>query len=163
MGDEKWSSCKKGTKFLRRLLEDRDVSLCRFGESNCNSTVSVGATGMSSSAEQGYAAEWYSGESGSSGSRDVPTGNSLRGTSALQDLRRTTIADLPENLSSAVRQREDHLPSGSAVWKAGHCLVDRYEYGQAAEYFSRMLHSSDRLTVEAAEVAVQLCAALSRE
>jgi DNA-binding SARP family transcriptional activator len=118
---------------------------------------------MSSSAEQGYAAEWSSRESGSSGTRDVPTGNSLRSTSALQDLRRTTISDLPKNLSPAARQREDHLPSGSAVWKAGHCLIDRYEYGQAAEYFSRMLHSSDRLTVEAAEVAVQLCAALSRE
>ena len=118
---------------------------------------------MDSSAEQGYAAKWSSGDSGSSGSRDVPSGTSLRGTSALQGLRRTTIADLPENVSLAARQREDHLPSGSAVWKAGHCLVDQREYGQAAEYFSRMLHSSDRLTVEAAEVAVQLCAALSRE
>ena len=118
---------------------------------------------MDSSAEQDYAAEWSSGEGDSSGSRDVTAGTSLRGTSALQDLRRVTITDLAENVSPAARQREDHLPSGSAIWKAGHCLVDQHEYGQAAEYFSRMLHSSDRLTVEAAEVAVELCAALSRE
>ena len=113
---------------------------------------------MDSSAEQGYAAEWSSGESGSSGSRDVTTGTSLRGTSTLQDLRRATITDLPENVSPVARQREDPLPSGSAAWKAGHCLVAQHEYGQAAEYFRRMLLSSDLLTVEAAEVAVQLCA-----
>jgi len=67
----------------------------------------------------------------------------------------------------AARQRDDRLPLDAAAWKLGHDLIDRHEYERAAECFRRMVllaeASGDRLSVQAVEVAVELCAALSRE
>ncbi len=126
---------------------------------------------MDSSAERNCAVEWSGEESGSSGSRDVPTGASPRGTTALHDRRRVSVAgssvSSPGGVTAAARQRSDHLPFGPAAWKLGHDFIDRREYERAAECFRRMLLPAetpvDRLSVEAAEVAAQLCVALNCE
>lgn len=122
---------------------------------------------MDSSVGQDRVTEWSSGEGDSSGSRDVPTSISLWSTTPLPDRRRGATVNLIENVSSVTQQRRDYLPFGSVAWSLGHGLIDRHEYGQAAECFRRMLlsaeDSADRLSAEAAEVAVQLCAALSCE
>jgi DNA-binding SARP family transcriptional activator len=122
---------------------------------------------MGSSAERDYAAELSSGEDGSSRSRDVLAGAYPQGMSAPQVQRRAKMEELPGNVSVAARQRDDHLSCDSAAWKLGHDLIDQHEYVRAAECFRRMLllteASADRLSIEAAEVAAQLCAALSRE
>jgi DNA-binding SARP family transcriptional activator len=122
---------------------------------------------MDFSAERDYSAQRYNEEGGPLGNRDVPIGASLWTTTALDHQHQATMADLPENVSATARQREDHLPFGAAAWKLGHDLIDEQEYGRAAECFRRVLlsvgTSANQLSIEAAEVAVQLCAALSQE
>ncbi len=129
--------------------------------------VSVGAIDMDSSAERDYAVERSNGEGGSSVNRDVLTGKSPWSTTALQDQGRATTGDSPGNVSVAAQQRDDRLTLDTAAWKLGHDLIDRHEYERAAERFRRMLllaeASADCLSVQAVEVAIQLCAALSRE
>jgi DNA-binding SARP family transcriptional activator len=121
---------------------------------------------MGSSAERDYAAEWSGKEDDSLRSRDVLAGAYPQGMSAPEAQRRTTMEELPGNVSVAPRQRDDRLPFDSEAWKLGHDLVDQHEYVRAAECFRRMLllteAPADRLSIEAAEVAAQLCAALSR-
>lgn len=122
---------------------------------------------MGSSAERDYATEWSSGENSSTRSRDVLAGTYPQGMSTPQVQRHATMEQLPGNVSVAALQRNDHLPFDSAAWTLGHDLIDQHEYVRAAECFRRMLllteASADRLSIEAAEVAAQLCAALSRE
>lgn len=122
---------------------------------------------MGSSGERDYAAEWSSGEGGSSRSRNVLTGASPRGVDTFHDRRRAETADLLGDVPDMARQRNGHLPFGSAAWKLGQDLVDRREYERAAECFRGILLSADtpadRLSAEAAELAAQLCAALNHE
>src|SRR5215210_5249793 len=166
-GDEKWPSCKKVRTFQKAPRRGEDASSCRFGGSNYKAVVSVGAIDMDSSAERDYAVERSNGEGGSSLSRDVLTGKSPWSTAALQDQGRATTVDSPGDVSIAERQRDDRLPLDTAAWKLGHDLIDRHEYERAAECFRRMVllaeASGDRLSVQEVEVAVELCAALSRE
>ncbi|MCA1716826.1 MAG: hypothetical protein LC781_08200 [Actinobacteria bacterium] len=86
---------------------------------------------------------------------------------ALHDHRLATMEGSRGNVLAEARQEGDHLPPGTAAWKLGQDLVDRREYERAAECFRGMLRSAEtpveRLSIEAAEVAAQLCAALSRE
>lgn len=122
---------------------------------------------MDSSAEGDYLVQRSDEEDGSLGGRDVPPGVSRWTTTALDDRCQATIADLGENVAGTSRQGEDQLPLDLAAWKLGHDLIDQHEYGRAAECFRRVLlsggASTNRLSIEAAEVAVQLCAALNQE
>ena len=122
---------------------------------------------MDSSVERDCAAERSGGEGGFSGGRDASNGIPPRGTTALHDRRLPTMAGSRGDVQAAVGQEDDHLPPGSAAWKLGQDLVDRREYERAAECFRGMLLAAetpvDRLSIEAAEVAARLCAALSRE
>ncbi len=120
---------------------------------------------MDFNVERDHLAQRSNREGGPLGDRDMSIDVSLWATLALED--RATIVEPPGNISAVRRQSRDHLPSGSAAWRRGHDLVERREYGRAAECFGRMLlsaeGSSDRLSAEAAMVAAQLCATLSRE
>lgn len=122
---------------------------------------------MDTSAKPDQIAQGFSKEGGPSGSQDVPTGTSLWSTTALYNQRQDTTEDLPENASAAVRQSEDHLPFASTAWKLGYEFIDQHEYGQAIECFRRMLLPADALAeplyIEAAEIAAQLCVALSHK
>ncbi|MEJ7870629.1 MAG: BTAD domain-containing putative transcriptional regulator [Rubrobacteraceae bacterium] len=120
---------------------------------------------MDTSVERDHSVQRSNGEGGASGDRDVPIGISLWVPSALDD--RATMVESPENVSAVPRQSRDHSPSGSVAWRMGYDFIERCEYGRAAECFGRMLlsaeGSADRLSAEAAGVAAQLCAKLSRE
>lgn len=129
--------------------------------------VRVGANEMDSSVEQDCATDRSGGESCSSGGRDASNGTFSRGTTALHDRRLATTVGSRGDIPAAAGQENGYLPPGSAAWKLGQDLVERREYEQAAECFREMLLSAeipvDRLSIEAAEVAARLCAALSRE
>ena len=122
---------------------------------------------MDPSTRRDHEAQPFGEEGGTSESQDVFAGSPSWSTAALYDKGRDTKADLPQGVSAATRRKEDHPSLGSPAWKSGNELVDQHEYARAAESFRRVLlsagTSADQLTVEAVEVAVRLCAALSQE
>jgi DNA-binding SARP family transcriptional activator len=122
---------------------------------------------MDSSPERDHIAQLSSREGGTPESQNVLNSNSSWSTAALYEQCRDGRADLPESASTAARRREDHLPLDSPTWKLGNDLIEQHEYARAAECFRRVLlavgTSADQLSIEAVEVAVQLCAALSHE
>ena len=75
------------------------------------------------------------------------------------------MAGSPGSVPVEASQVDARLVLDPADWKLGHDLIGRHEYGRAAEYFRRTLLSAeasvDRLFAEAAQVAVELCDALS--
>ena len=122
---------------------------------------------MDAGVERDRTVEWPGGGSGALTGRGSSTGASPGGTTALWGRRRITAEGSPGEGTVAARQRDDGCSSGSAAWELGQDLVDKREYERAAECFRRMLLPADppvdRLSVEAAEVAAQLCTALERE
>lgn len=154
----------KGTWLIGTM---EDVFWHPFDESSRGLTVRAGANKMGSNAERDLMVERSGGESGSSGGRDVPNGNSPGDATALQDPRRANMASSPGKVPAVARQRNGHLPLDPTAWELGQDLVDRREYERAAECFRRMLLSAEtpteHLSVKAAEVAARLCVALSHE
>lgn len=127
----------------------------------------VGENGMDSRDKQRFAANWSGGEDSASVGREATSGTSPRGMTAKGELQSATVVCSRDDVPAMARQENGCLPPGSAAWEVGHDLIDRREYERAAECFREMLLSAgtpvDRSSFEAAEVAAQLCAALSHQ
>ena len=106
-------------------------------------------------------------ESCSSEGCDPYAGTSSGETTAFHDRRLSTIAGSRGDVTAAAGREKGDPSPGLEAWRLGHDLVDRREYEQAVECFRGMLLSAgtpaDHSSVQAAEVAAQLCAALSYE
>ena len=98
---------------------------------------------------------------------DSYNGTSSGDTTAFHDRRLPTIVGSRGDVTAAAGREKGDPSPGCAAWRLGHDLVDRREYERAAECFRGMLLSADtpvdHSSVQAAEVAAQLCAALSHE